>query len=352
LGFFSKVFKGIKKVFKKIGSGIKKIAGKIGKVVGKLGIVGQIGLMFIMPGVGGLLAKGFGALTGGLLGATGTGIMGTLARGVGNILSTAGKFASTVGNVFSSVTEGISSFISKVGGKVLEKVGLKVATEGTLTEAFQGWMGDTAKGFSEVLDPFKLTNKEFAASLVPKPVATVSDVVDIDVPGIDAVQPSKLKGVKDFESSGMAGEDFLGKIEPVDRFKSMTEISNDLAKEYAESQTKGKGVLDFLNQDIEVFGTKFNLGEEARDAIFTTGKNALNNYLQGTPEEIEDRKARGVASYSSPASIQMAQDYYTRSGYDFGATTFNRMQMSQYQPTDAYQYTLQRGLSPTGKLRI
>ena len=34
MGFFSKVFKGVKKVFKKIGKGIKKVATKVGKFMG------------------------------------------------------------------------------------------------------------------------------------------------------------------------------------------------------------------------------------------------------------------------------------------------------------------------------
>ena len=42
MGFFKKIFKGVKKVFKKIGRGIKKVAGKIGKFMNKIGIVGQI----------------------------------------------------------------------------------------------------------------------------------------------------------------------------------------------------------------------------------------------------------------------------------------------------------------------
>ena len=39
----------IKKFFKRIGRAIKKGFKKIGKFIGKLGIVGQIGLMFLMP---------------------------------------------------------------------------------------------------------------------------------------------------------------------------------------------------------------------------------------------------------------------------------------------------------------
>ncbi len=46
-----KAFKGFKKVFKKIGKGIKKAFNKIGKWTGKLGILGQIGLSLILPGI-------------------------------------------------------------------------------------------------------------------------------------------------------------------------------------------------------------------------------------------------------------------------------------------------------------
>ena len=63
MGFFSKIFKGVKKVFKKIGKGIKKVAMKVGKFMDKIGIVGQIALMFIPLGpiLGGLL-KGVGGI--------------------------------------------------------------------------------------------------------------------------------------------------------------------------------------------------------------------------------------------------------------------------------------------------
>ena len=48
MGLFGKIFKGIGKAFKKVGKFIKKGFGKLGKFMNKLGIVGQIGMMFIM----------------------------------------------------------------------------------------------------------------------------------------------------------------------------------------------------------------------------------------------------------------------------------------------------------------
>ena len=58
MGFLSKLFKGVKKFVKKIGKGIKKIVKKVGMAVGKLGIVGQIGMMFLMPYAMGALPQG------------------------------------------------------------------------------------------------------------------------------------------------------------------------------------------------------------------------------------------------------------------------------------------------------
>ena len=67
MGFFSKLWKGVKKVVKKIGRSIKKVVSKVGKFVGKLGIVGQIGMFFLMPHVAGFLMRGQGEPQGGLL---------------------------------------------------------------------------------------------------------------------------------------------------------------------------------------------------------------------------------------------------------------------------------------------
>ena len=120
MGFFSKLWKGIKKVVKKIGRGIKKVVGKVGKFVGKLGIVGQIGMFFLMPHVAGFMMKGLSAASSGLLNfanAT-SGLGGALAKGLGTVLKTAHSFAGTVGNVFGTITEGVSNFAKTALNKI------------------------------------------------------------------------------------------------------------------------------------------------------------------------------------------------------------------------------------------
>jgi phage-related protein len=59
MGFLKKIGKGLRKAFKKIGQGIKKAFKKFGKFMGKIGILGQLAMMFILPGIGGALLKGW-----------------------------------------------------------------------------------------------------------------------------------------------------------------------------------------------------------------------------------------------------------------------------------------------------
>jgi len=157
MGFFSKLWKGIKKVFKKIGKAIKKVTKGIGKFVGKLGIVGQIGMFFIMPHVAGFLMKGLSGAAASLLGTSATGIGGALAKGLGTVLNTAHKFATTAGNVFGTITEGISQF-AKTG---LSKLGFNI--EGAATNFFgndSAWSRTLDKA-GTIFDPFKGAGTSF-----------------------------------------------------------------------------------------------------------------------------------------------------------------------------------------------
>ncbi len=115
MGIFSKAWKGIKKAVKKIGKGIKKVFKKVGAAIGKLGIVGQIGMMFLMPYATSALGSFFGASgklatwSSKLLKAGG---IGSKALGHGlNLINKAGTFA---GNVYNSVSQTIGNAVDRV----------------------------------------------------------------------------------------------------------------------------------------------------------------------------------------------------------------------------------------------
>jgi phage-related protein len=115
MGLISKLFKGVKKVVKKIGKGIKSAFKSVGKFMGKLGIIGQIGLGLLMPGIGSMFGKFAGALIG-------TG--GTVATAAGNFINAALNIGTKVGNVFSSITKGVTNVIGEVVGAAANQLGL------------------------------------------------------------------------------------------------------------------------------------------------------------------------------------------------------------------------------------
>lgn len=113
MGFFSKIFKGVKKVFKKIGKGIKSAFKSVGKFMGKLGIIGQIGLGLLLPGIGALLGKTAGFLMGSA---------NPLLQGAGKFINAAVNVGTKTGKVFSTVTEGVTKVIGETVGAVANKI--------------------------------------------------------------------------------------------------------------------------------------------------------------------------------------------------------------------------------------
>ena len=122
MGFFKKIFKGIKKVVKKIGKGIKKVFKKIGKFMDKIGIVGQIGLALILPGIGQMLSAGLQGLGGAMAGYSGFGS--TVVNAAGKFIQGAVKVASRTSKFFSSVTDGVKSVIGETVGAAAKSLGV------------------------------------------------------------------------------------------------------------------------------------------------------------------------------------------------------------------------------------
>lgn len=110
MGFLSKIWKGIKKVGKKIAKGVKKVFKKIGKAVGKLGIVGQIGMMFLMPYAMGALSSFAGSA------------LGTVGQWSANLLSKSGIGAKALGHTL-NVIHKAGTFAGKVYTSVVDTIG-------------------------------------------------------------------------------------------------------------------------------------------------------------------------------------------------------------------------------------
>jgi hypothetical protein len=116
MGFLSKAWKGLKKGVKKVARGIKKVVKKVGAAIGKLGIVGQIGMMFLMPYAMGALGSMFGT-TGTLSGWSQTLLTHSniASKALGHTLNLINTAGTAVGNVYNSVSSTISGALDKTG---------------------------------------------------------------------------------------------------------------------------------------------------------------------------------------------------------------------------------------------
>jgi hypothetical protein len=228
MGWLSKVWKGVKKTVKKIGKGIKSAVGKVGKFMDKIGIVGQIGLALIMPGIGGML----GQWAGNMMAYQGFGA--GVVNAAGSVLNAAVNIGSKVSSVFSTVTEGVTNVMGEVAGATINELGLgDVVTE-------LGWDVST-KSFANVGTVFNkavdtasatvgdlfskstltATNK-FAVKAAEE--AAMATMASAGAP-IDLTTEGFTKGIEastgDFTSSLSLG------TEPTDLF-TMPEIATDL----------------------------------------------------------------------------------------------------------------------------
>ena len=117
MGFFKKVLGGIGKPFRKvlskswkhIKSGFKKVMG----FIGKLGIVGQIGLSLLLPGLGELVGGWAAAMM-----QSGS----ALVQGAGQVLNAAVNIGTKISGVVKSVTSGITKVVGQTVGTILNKI--------------------------------------------------------------------------------------------------------------------------------------------------------------------------------------------------------------------------------------
>jgi hypothetical protein len=176
MGFFSKIWKSIKKPFKAIGKAIKGAFKSFGKLMNKAGILGQVAMFFILPGIAnaalGALGGAFTGAAASLAGSTATGIMGSIARGAGWVLQKAGQFASVAKAGFKTVTGAVTEFFGATGRYIGGKLGIGKLPNISAKQAWGQYSDAMVKNF----DAFKTAGAEFfgrgataaTAPLLPK----------------------------------------------------------------------------------------------------------------------------------------------------------------------------------------
>jgi hypothetical protein len=196
MGFFSKLWKGIKKPFKAIGKAVKSAFKSFGKLVNKAGILGQVAMFFILPGIAnaafGALGGMWAGAAGKLAGVASKGVMGSIARGAGWVMQKAGQFAGTVKAGFKTVTGAVTEFFGATGRYIGGKLGLKTAAGTVMPNLSVGeaW-GQYSKAMVNNFDAFVGKGAEFLGTSTASSAATAA-VRDLPVLGGTGAGVSKL----------------------------------------------------------------------------------------------------------------------------------------------------------------
>jgi len=148
VGFFSKIWKGVKKTVKKIGKGIKSAFKKFGKFMNKIGIVGQVAMMFILPGIGAALGGAFTGAAGALASNTLGGALGAVGQAAGKVMQFVGSAVSKAGNVYSNITKGVTETLGNFAKTATNKLASKVGMENVFSDAAANFFGPGDSAFS------------------------------------------------------------------------------------------------------------------------------------------------------------------------------------------------------------
>lgn len=276
MGFFKKIFKGVGKVFKKIGRGIKKVVGKFGKFMNRIGVVGQIAMAFILPGIGNALASGLGSMLG-LQGVTGMstlvggasgagGLLGSgnaLLQGAGKVLQFAGKVASAPGKVFSSITNGVTSTIKEFSKTALSKMGVEgKIVEGAAESYFFGAdsaasrVGTAIKApFTEkaVLDAVTETADDFQTNLIEGGKSPIEALED-NTFKIDAASKQRTFGIDDIQSAGLPSD--TSAITPPPEKTGFKKLASDV---YEDTMETVESKMESLSDPMKVAEAGFKV---------------------------------------------------------------------------------------------
>lgn len=308
MGFFSKVFKGIKKVFKNVGLGIKSVLGKIGKFMGKIGIVGQIGLSLLLPGIGAM----FGKLAGAMMGSSSA-----IISGAGNVLNAAVNIGTKVGSTFKTITEGVTKVIGEVAAVGLDKLGLSDSTFGKYL-AEKGFTGDIGGAFTDAVSGVKASvgdlfssntltglNKYAADAAIATQTATATEAVLESVPDSLAAPADTLGGALTTAapSSSLLAPAQIGGIDNIANYQlnvgNVLPEGQDALSNYFEKAIPQQAAVQQVTE-----------GPGYIDRLVTAAKNLPKNLaekgvsaFEDIPETLGKSFKQGVSSAAKSATL-------------------------------------------------
>lgn len=323
MGFLSKVWKGVKKVVKKVVKPIAKIFKPITKFFNKFGVLGQIGMMFLMPYAFGALSSFGSAALNTLRGWSKTLMSASNwgAKALGHGLNLVHKAGTMVGNVYSSVTETIRGAVDRTGnflkGRGFIRTPESLATTVNLDESI-------LEGKVEIMKP-----EEFQKALNDSYTEALKS---------DNLGKIKLDKSLMAETSGIPTDKF-NFADTSTPFDVNVEASMPLEKVFQDNATKiaakdSSSISDWLGKvrdDINIFDPKSSIRKnisqkisdfDAGDFVVDSTEKILQGGIvsgaqtavsQSIAEELGYEQPEGATYYSMniPNLMEMTSNNYT-----------------------------------------
>jgi hypothetical protein len=376
MGFFSKTFKKIKKgfktSFKSIGERIKKTFKSFGKFMGKIGIVGQLAMSFVLPGIGKMLSKTAGAAFSKVTGLLAKG--NKVVAGAGKMLEAGANFAKMGHSAFKTVTEGVSSFVTEMGDAALNQIpgaGKMLSLDNkdfkaawnSVQETFDNNTDKVMENFNNLIGNSKLPATAGQSAAFAKGESatgkgtTPSSVADTEGFDIDSYKTAETPEPIDTYQTDIPDNIGIDEITVMGE-KQKLDFDIDLDPKSLLTQTlkynkaskfqEGtKKIIDDTVEDIKNLPKKIPeyLGEKVEKNILGKIDEEID-YALGLTEEVEtlgayNQAARyqevGVGQYESAAindrAYQMAVDpvgYGMQNPFGYPAQDFYKQQMLQF----------------------
>ncbi len=320
MGGLSSAWKSIKGGFKKIGKGVKKAFKKFGKFMGKIGFLGQLAMTFLLPGIGGLMAKGLGSLFGITNVTSFAGFAGQLASSSNIIAKAAGTVMRAGQWVFNKAQypfKTITSAVTNFGKFAANKVGSAFGVQPFADAGMQGFMKDMSsfhQGVQKKSMEFKIARGDFKEVgdqvlsdisgskykvMSPEEGRYVDNInalkerrAGVDLAIEDAASGLKMKKTPIIDSKKFT-EDVAAKLAETDRqlldFKP-TDFSAAQAPKFEFDINQGnrpKSILDNVDPiDIERDDSLIKLSGESRHANLEVVDNSTSSLFE---RELEER---------------------------------------------------------------
>jgi len=338
MGFFSRVWKGVKKGFKTLFKPIKSVFKTIGKFMNKIGIVGQIAMMFIpIPGLGALMSSMGSALGGAAtaLGASGN----IIAQGAGKLLSGALKVGTKIGQGFKTITEGVKTFVGNTGKYLANKIpGVNIAgaPKSFFGPGSESVLGRTSASISKNMDTLFGRQVLPASTPLNNVKAPTADLKTIEAPAQTGVL-DEATGKVDFgkqefgvgtESVGTGMPDARNALSPNSSYQNNMQAQFDASLQPEVPYRSGSlttQVPDMAGQGVTAAPKQSILGKIGTGIMEAPGKFGdyvtrpgdglradLLSKAQALPEKVFDQALMGTVNnklFAPDAPKQYSQGY-------------------------------------------